>query len=104
MARKVLPKCVRAARAFDGGTHIEVIAQEFGWTERSAEVNVARGRHWEDFIRKNTKGNRERRRRAEIERRRQAIPEEFLALVAEAQRLGVELPSLKKAQESIHGR
>lgn len=91
MARN-LPRTVRAARAFDEGTSIHIIADEFGWTVHTAWTNVARGRRWKDFCRKNNEANRLRRRRAFIRRKLTEIPAAYRAIVEEARRLGIAVP------------
>lgn len=91
MVKKHVPRCVQAAKMRDAGIDHEEIAKLFGWTKRTALVNISRGRNWQDFLSVNGDGKWERYHYSRTERRRRKIPGQIAALRREAERLGLKL-------------
>jgi (p)ppGpp synthase/HD superfamily hydrolase len=86
--------CVKAAKMRDSGVDLETIADHFGWTMRTASVNVARGRNWEQFLTTNAKNRKKLRAIARTEKRKKDLPKQFKALCAEANSLGLDVAAL----------
>lgn len=83
--------CIKAAKMRDNGVDLDIIADHFGWTVRTASVNVSRGRNWETFLkalRKNRKVCRDRARKA---KRVKELPGLITRVIAEAKSLDLDV-------------
>lgn len=86
--------CIKAAKMRDAGAELEDIAEHFGWTVRTASVNVSRGRNWEQFLATNAKNRNKLRAVARTEQRKKDIPKKIKTLVAEAKSLGLDVKTI----------